>query len=307
MTVSIDWSNCLDQIQKWQKVYDGKLVVVKFGGALAENPAYVANIAKQVDYLQKFVRVRSIVVHGGGKQIDQDLTAAGIEITKDKATGLRVTDKKTLKVSDRSLRDLNGSIVRTFHDTCNEVVAVGCAGYDGKTLTAEACSSELGGYTGHSPKVNSHYLDPLVRCAAPSLVPVIYPICWNVSAQDGESRLNVNADDVACALAAQMGAVRLILCADVPGVLDKEGRLISELSPFDVDKLIEEETVTGGMIAKLNSLGKAGEKMTKGGAVILDGRDPNSILAEILSDRGSGTLVRRDITRLKIVDVPKPQ
>lgn len=306
MTVSIDWSNCLDQIQKWQQVYEGKLVVVKFGGALAEDPIHVANIAKQIDYLQKFVRVRSIVVHGGGKQIDQDLKAAGIEITKDKATGLRVTDKKTLDISDRSLRALNGEIVRSFHTTCNEIVAVGCSGYDGKILTAEACSPELGGYTGHSPEVNGHYLNQLVRSAAPSLVPVLYPICWNAVAQDGESRLNVNADDVACALAEQMGAVRLILCADVPGVLDKEGRLISELSPFDVDRLIEEETVTGGMIAKLKSLGKAGEKMTKGGAVILDGRDPNAILAEILSDSGSGTLVRRDITKLKVVDMPKP-
>jgi len=306
MTVSVDWASCLEQIQRWQQVYEGKLVVVKFGGALAEDPAYVSNIAKQVDYLQKFVRVKSIVVHGGGKQIDQDLTAAGVEITKDKTTGLRITDKRTLDISDRSLRALNGGIVRTFHATCREVIATGCAGYDGKILTAEACGPDLGGYTGHSPKGNGHFLEQLLQCASSPITPVVYPICWNAEAQDGESRLNVNADDVACALAVQMDAIRLILCADVPGVLDKEGRLISQLSPFDVDKLIEEGTVTGGMIAKLKSLGRAGERMTKGGAVILDGRDPNAILAEILSDSGSGTLVRRDITRLKVVDAPNP-
>ncbi|HAX91054.1 MAG TPA: hypothetical protein DCY07_02450 [Rhodospirillaceae bacterium] len=305
--MNIDWSSCLEQIQKWQGVYEGKLVVVKFGGALAEDTEIVSNIAKQVDYLQKFVRVRSIVIHGGGKQIDQDLTTAGLEITRDKTTGLRVTDRRTLDVSDRSLRALNGKIVRSFHDTCREIVAVGSAGYDGKTLTAEPCSSELGGYTGHSPMVDSTYLHQLISCTQKPLVPVIYPICWNNAAQDGESRLNVNADDVACALATQMGAVRLIFCADVPGVLDKEGRLISELSPFDVDNLIEEGVVTGGMIAKLKSLGKAGEKMTTGGAVILDGRDPNAILAEILSDSGSGTLVRKDIARIKVVDAPKPK
>ncbi len=301
--MSIDWSSCLDQIQKWHQVYEGKLVIIKFGGALAENPKYVSNIAKQADYLRRFVKVKSIIVHGGGSQIDRELAAAGIEVTKDKKTGLRITNQKTLDVSDRSLRTLNGNIVRIFHRTCKEIVAIGSAGYDGKILTAEACHPDLGGYTGHSPAVDSSRLDCLIQCAEPPFVPVVYPICWNAQEQE-ERRLNVNADEVACALATRMKAIRLIFCADVPGVLDKDGRLVSELSPLDVDKLIEEGTVSGGMIAKLKSLGKAGEKMTDGGAVILDGRNPNAILAEILSDCGSGTLVRKDITKIKVVDKP---
>lgn len=303
--MSIDWSNCLNQIQKWHQVYEGKLVVIKFGGALAENPEYVANIAKQADYLRRFVKVKSIIVHGGGKQIDKDLVAAGLEITRDQKTGLRITDQKTLDVSDNSLRALNGSIVRIFHKTCKELVAIGSAGYDGKILTAEACHPDLGGYTGHSPMVDSARLDCLIQCTEPPFAPIVYPICWNRQEQD-ERRLNVNADDVACALAVRMNAVRLIYCADVPGVLDKDGRLVSELSPFDVDKLIEEGTVTGGMITKLKSLGNASEKMADGGAVILDGRNPNAILAEILSDCGSGTLVRKDISKIKVIDTPAP-
>lgn len=281
-----------DEIQKYSEAYSGKLIVIKFGGALAEDDKVVGPIAKQVAFLRRSVGVSVIVVHGGGQQIDDALKEKGIAIARDKETGLRITDKPTLATSDIALRKLNQHITELFNNAGNGISATGYAGYDNDMIKAKSCGPKLGGFTGEAPEITGHhFLKDLLGDKKANAVPVIYPICHSQKTIDGENRINVNADDVAAALAAQMGAIRLILCSDIPGVLDKNGCLIPEISCKGTEQLITEGTVTGGMVAKLVSAARAAERLPDGGVTILNGRAPNSILEELLSDRGCGTLI----------------
>jgi len=290
--MSINPSVCFEQIWKWKEIYSGQCVVIKFGGALAEDPKVVEGIAKQICYLQNIIGINVIAPHGGGKQIDKDLKRAGLEIVRDKKTGLRITDKRTVEVSDASLRNLNNDIVCRFNAVCKEVTAMGCSGYDGPDVSAVTMGSELGGYTGHLPEANVPYFERLMKAG---VVPFVYPICQN---RKGGGWLNVNADNVAGAIAVGMQAKRLIICSDVEGVLDEDRRLIQEISPSEALQLIDRGVVAGGMIPKLKMLVEASKKLMSGGAVLLDGRNPTAILDELLSDQGGGTLVRHSSKKL---------
>lgn len=288
---SADW----DEIQKWEEVYSDRLVVVKFGGALAEDSDIVRRIAKQVAYLREKIKLKVIVVHGGGKQIDNALTEKGLTISRDEKTGLRITDKDTLDVTDYALRSLNRKIVEIFRSTNKNVLPVDLAGYQGGLIEAETHGIELGGFTGHSPEIRSNLMDCYIRCKEELVVPVIYPICRAKESYENETRINVNADEVAASIAIQMNALRLIFCTDVPGVMNKDGEMISEIFLNDVEGLIDRGIVTGGMATKLRFAGKAAERMKDrdGGVVFLNGRVSNKILDELLSDQGGGTLIRR--------------
>lgn len=296
------------QILEAKKKYENKLFVVKFGGALAEDMDVVSHIANQIYYLSKTVKCIFYIVHGGGKSINQALKEAGIEIVRDKKTGLRITNQKTLAVSDRSLRDLNKAIVRCFNTGLDKkTVFFGAAGYDHKGLVANAYGLDLGGYTGHSPIVNVDYFHQLINpVTSMKSVPIVYPICWNDKAKlNKDNRLNVNADDVASAFACQMNAAKLIVCSDVPGVLNDKNKLILEMSPDDVDMLIENGVVTGGMVPKVKALKMAANRMKNGAAVILDGRKPTSIIDNVMLDIGSGTLVSKKVSQMKFVEAPR--
>lgn len=274
--------------------YRGKSVVIKFGGALAENDDVIRNIARQAAFLTTEMGARVVVVHGGGKQINQALEDKGITPRRDPATDLRITDAATLDVSDAALRTLNGRITRLFQDVA-DVQAMGMAGYDARVVQ----SQPLNHFTGEAVGVDAGLLDHLTGFAGRHVVPVIYPICHSLSPVDGEARLNVNADDVAAAIAAAMKAERLVLCSDIPGVLDKNKILLPDLTIEDIDALIADNTVTGGMIAKVKAAAQAAQALDKGGVVILDGRKENVILNEFLLESGAGTLIRHRLA-------PKP-
>jgi len=282
----INW----EQVLQWKKAYARELVVIKFGGALAEDRHVTNHIAEQVCFLRSSLNLNIVVVHGGGNQIDAALQQNGLTVTKDKTTGLRITDEPTICVTDHSLRALNGDITNTFLSASKEVLAVGMAGYDGRTITAQAYGPELGGYTGHSPNVNKAYFDMIFAQHGTPYLPVIYPICHSGDPQKHERRLNVNADDVAAALATQLGATRLLLCSNIPGVLDDKQQLIQRIDINEVSALVNNKVVTGGMIKKVLSAAKAASEMTRGGVVILDGRKQYAILDELLTNQGSGTL-----------------
>ena len=282
-----DITAIFNDIVKFREKYRVEVIVIKFGGALAEEDDTIRNIGKQAAFLAESVKARVIVVHGGGKQIDNALLEKNIEPKKDTATGLRITDLPTLDVSDSALRALNGKIVRLFQEASTDFRAVGMAGYDGQLAQAE----KLNHYTGEATEINVKYLNHLLDYDA-GVIPVIYPICKNQNADTGETRLNVNADNLAAEIASQMKARRLVLCSDIPGVLDKDGNLLTGLTSEDIDKLIDDGTVTGGMTAKLKSAAKAVEILPSGGVVILDGRKDNAILTEFLYEKGAGTLIR---------------
>lgn len=282
----------ISDILRYKDEYERKIVVMKFGGSLAENDETVTNIARQAEFLTHNFDARVVLVHGGGNQINARLKEHGIEVKKEEKTGLRITDADTLEISDQVLRGINGRIVSVFNRVAPRVLAIGMAGYEGRTITAIQKDAARRNYTGHITNINIAYLHHILNYNGGDLIPVIYPICHNANSKE-ENRLNVNADEVAGMLAAHLGAKRLIFCSDIPGVLDKDGDLISEMSVEDVDKAITEGVVTGGMIQKLRTAAYAAQNLGEGGVVIVDGRTQSSILAEFVYKKGSGTLISK--------------
>lgn len=281
----------LSPLIAYKEKFKNSTIVIKFGGALA-NDETVINIARQVDFLRTAIRANVIVIHGGGLQIDQDLITAGIPVLRDERTGLRITDEQTLEITDKSLRALNGRIVRLFNTAAAvDHCAIGLSGYDMKLIEALPSGAPQN-FTGHVSAVNCKAFRKIIDIDPNVTVPVIYPICFNANARGAETRLNVNADDVAAYIAKACGASRLMLCTDIDGVMDKNGKLIPELTADEAYKLISDGTVGGGMIPKLSMAAKAVESMQRGGVAIINGRSPDAILKEILTPEGSGTLIR---------------
>lgn len=281
------FNDIFNSIQGYRGKYADELIVLKFGGTLAEDPKAVASLAKQVEYLSHYVNAKVVLVHGGGVLIDRKLNEANLQVKKDPVTGIRITDHASLEIIDKELRSLNRDIVKKFTMSSPHISVIGMAGYDGFSVSAETNGD---GYTGFATTVDETYLNKLV--GAKGNIPLIYPICIN---ENGgvDPRLNVNADTVASVIASKLKARRLILCSDVPGVLDSNKELIKGLSTTQVNELIANNTVTGGMIEKLKSASHSAQQLKSGGVVILDGREENAILKELLTDEGCGTLIRR--------------
>lgn len=282
-----DFASAMLEIQKYHEKYREEVIVIKFGGALAESDDRVRSIARQAAYLSHSVDADVVVVHGGGSQIDVALTKAGIKPRRD-ANELRITDNETLEITDQVLRHMNGRIVRLFQEVSDNVRAFGMAGYDGRIIQAEPINE----YTGKPVGIDNDFFRNTLDFQGMDNIPVIYPVCWNDVSEDGERRLNVNADDVAAMVASKLKARRLILCSDIPGVKDKDGNILTGLSTDDVERLIDDGTVTGGMKPKLRAAAQAAMQLPTGGVVILDGRKENTILEELMSEKGSGTLIR---------------
>jgi acetylglutamate kinase len=290
MDHSQDLSGIYNNLRKFQQKYKDQTVVIKFGGALAEDDSIIRGIGQQASFLSYVIGAKVIVVHGGGRQIDNALKEKAIAVRKDPESGLRITDRPTLEASDAALRVLNGRIVRIFNQASQDMRALGMAGYDGRMVQAEPIHHYTGQATGVDESLLRHLL---AKKEEKPIIPVIYPICHHETEEGDETRLNVNADDVASAIATQMGARRLILCSDIPGVLGKDKRLIDHLTTAEIDRLIDDGTVTGGMVAKLRAAGEAAKSMKQGGVVILDGRQDETILTELLYEKGVGTLIEK--------------
>jgi len=294
----MEFHDLFNSINGYRDKYTDEPIVIKFGGTLAEDPVVVENLAKQVEYLSDHVHANVILVHGGGVLIDRKLNAAGLQVKKDPVSGIRITDHASLEIIDRELRALNRDLVKQFTAFSPHLSVIGMAGYDGFSISADAQGDS---YTGFAKTVNENYLKRLINTKGN--IPLIYPICLNENG-GSDPRLNVNADTVASVLASKLKARRLILCSDVSGVLDSKKELIKGLSTTHVDELIESQAVTGGMIEKLKSAACSAQQLKSGGVVILDGREENSILKELLTDEGCGTLIRRPE---RIADMHHPE
>jgi len=272
--------------------YDQKVVVVKYGGHAMGDAALAQAFARDITLLETS-GVRPVVVHGGGPQIGEMLKR--LDIKSEFRGGLRVTDKKTIDVVEMVLAgSINKEIVMAINAEGGK--AVGLCGKDGNMVVAEKLTrTEIDpdsniekvvdlGFVGEPKTVNRAVIDMVLGA---ELIPVIAPVAPGA---DGET-YNVNADTFAGAIAGALGAARLLFLTDVPGVLDKEGRLLKELTVADVDRLIADGTITGGMIPKVETCVEALQRGVEG-VVILNGKTPHAVLLELFTDHGAGTLIR---------------
>src|SRR5499427_872328 len=281
----------LAQALPYMRRYAGHTLVVKYGGHAMADGMGDDSFARDV-VLLKQVGINPIVVHGGGPQIAQMMRRLGIETRI--VDGLRVTDRETMEVVEMVLA---GTINKQLVSSINAEggCAIGLCGKDGGLIQARKMvltRVEAGtrtqidlGFVGEPQQIAAHVLDTFKQS---DIIPVIAPI--GVGAE-GES-YNINADTVAGAVAAAVKATRLLLLTDVPGVLDADKRLISEITTAIARRLIAESVISGGMIPKVETCFQAVEGGVEA-AVILDGRVPHAILLELFTDTsGAGTLIR---------------
>ena len=275
----------------YMRRYAGKTILVKYGGHAMGDEAIADSFARDI-VLLKQVGIDPIVVHGGGPQIGQMLQR--LKIKSDFIDGLRVTDQATVEIVEMVL---SGSINKQIVSAINRVggTAIGLSGKDGELIRARKLrrtrrdpGSNIEkvldlGFVGEPETINTKVLETLERS---DIIPVIAPI--GVGA-NGET-FNINADTVAGAVAAAMDATRLLLLTDIAGVLDREKRLISEMSAAQARALIADGTISGGMIPKVETCLEAVDGGVEA-AVILDGRVAHAILLELFTE-GAGTLIR---------------
>ena len=272
--------------------YAGKTFVVKYGGHAMGDPELARTFAEDV-VLLKAVGINPVVVHGGGPQIGAMLKKLGVESTF--VDGLRVTDKATAEIAEMVLSgSINKELVGWIAGAGGK--ALGISGKDGGlviaskvTRTTKDPGSNIEqvldlGFVGEPQSVDTSIIE---TASAAGMIPVIAPIAPGA---DGET-YNINADTMAGAIAAALGASRLFLLTDVAGVLDKDGQLMTDLQPGDIARLQAEGAITGGMIPKLETCIHAVEAGCEA-AVVLDGRVPHAMLLEIFTERGAGTLIR---------------
>jgi acetylglutamate kinase len=262
--------------------YAGRTFVVKYGGNAMGDPAATRDFAEDV-VLLKAVGINPVVVHGGGPQIGAMLERLGVATRF--VGGLRVTDEATMEVAEMVLSgSINKALVASIAAAGGR--AIGVSGKDGNLVTARKVEQAELGFVGEPASVDTTLIDAAV---AGGMIPVVAPVAPGPS---GET-YNINADTMAGALAAALGAARLLLLTDVAGVLDRNGALLSDLTPVDIARLRAEGTVSGGMIPKLETCVAAVEAGCEA-AVVLDGRVPHAMLLEFFTARGAGTLVRRE-------------
>jgi acetylglutamate kinase len=272
--------------------YAGCSFVVKYGGHAMGDPGAAQDFAQDI-VLLKAVGINPVVVHGGGPQIGAMLKKLGVESTF--VDGLRVTDKATAEVAEMVLSGaINKELVGWIAGAGGK--AIGISGKDGGLMTASKVTrttkdpdSQIEqavdlGFVGEPEIIDTAILETASRAG---MIPVVAPIA---AGADGHT-YNINADTMAGALAGALGAKRLFLLTDVPGVLDKQGNLLTDLTPADIARLKQDGTISGGMIPKLETCVKAVEAGCEA-AVVLDGRVGHAMLLEFFTSRGAGTLVR---------------
>ena len=292
MTVSPhDIARILSEALPHMQRYDEATVVVKYGGHAMGEEDLAKSFARDVVLLEQ-TAINPVVVHGGGPQIGDMLARLGIK--SQFAGGLRITDAATIEIVEMVLA---GSINKQIVGFINEAggKAVGLCGKDGNMVLARKASgnavdpqsgSEIDlGFVGEPESVDTAVL---AQIHGRDLIPVLAPLA---TSRDGTT-YNVNADTFAGAMAGALKAKRLLLLTDVPGVLDRSGNLIKQLTANDARALIADGTISGGMIPKVETCIYALDAGVEG-VVILDGKVPHAVLLELLTDHGAGTLFMR--------------
>ena len=283
----------LSEALPYMQRYDRQTVVVKYGGHAMGDPELARDFARDI-VLLKQAGVNPVVVHGGGPQIGALLER--LNIKSEFRSGLRVTDRQTVDVVEMVLAgSVNKEIVSAINDQGGK--AVGICGKDANLMRAKRLERRVRdpgssietvldlGFVGEPALVEPHIIDVIVQS---DLIPVVAPIGVG---PDGET-LNINADTFAAALAVALKSKRLLLLTDVDGVLDKEGQLIRSMTTAEAQSLIEDGTISGGMIPKIES---CMDVISEGveAVVIINGKVPHAVLLELFTAHGAGTLIER--------------
>ena len=265
-------------VQKYVKKYEKEKIVIKYGGNVLIDRNVFNNFIYDINVLNR-LGLSIIVVHGGGPRIKRELEKK--KIVSKFINGLRVTDKSIIDTVEEVLIDFNQDIVNSLKN-----LGTAAASFHTKTkniIEVKPERKELG-FVGIPSKIN----DNLIQNALDeNKIPIIAPLGLG----ENDQTYNINGDTAASAIAKKLKSRRLLLMTNVEGVYDDQKKLISEIKPFDLENLIKWKVVQGGMIPKIENCVDAVQSGVKG-VVILDGRKPHSILHEIFSDRGSGTLIR---------------
>ena len=267
------------EIEKYIKKYSKEKIVIKCGGRVLLDKNLFNNFIEDVVALKK-LGLMPLLVHGGGLGIKKKLDALNIE--SKFIMGLRVTDEKMIKIVESVMTEFNKEIVSSLEKkSCN---AKSMTIRENNVIYVEQKNKELG-YVGNPTKVNTKLINEFIE---QNIVPIITPM----GLDEKKQAYNINADTAAGALAISLKSRRLLLMTDVEGVCDQNNKLISEITSAEAEKLISNDIIHGGMIPKIRTCINAVNHNVRG-VVIIDGRRQHSILFELFSDQGAGTLIRK--------------
>ena len=269
----------IDEVKKYLEKYNDEYIVIKCGGSVLVDNKLFDIFIKDISVLNKLGFI-PIIVHGGGKRISNKLNELGIKSNFIK--GLRVTEKETIEVVEQVLIEFNSEIIEALKE--HQCTSQTINSRENNIMTVVQENTELG-FVGTPTEINKSIIDKIVD---EKKVPVIAPL----GLDENNQAYNINADTAAGSIAKKIEARRLIIMSDVEGVLDSNKKLIPEINSQSIKDLINDEVVTGGMIPKINNCLDVACNGVKG-VVIIDGRKNHSILFELLSDKGSGTLIRQ--------------
>jgi acetylglutamate kinase len=268
----------ISNINKYVEKYKGETIVIKYGGNVLIDRSIFNNFIEDIGILNK-LGLSIVVVHGGGPRIKRELEKSNI--TTKFIKGLRVTDKNIIDIVEKVLIDFNNDIVNSINEKGSKAISINTKT---KNIINVSPENEELGFVGIPEKINNNILNELIKS---NQIPVVAPLGLG---KDNQA-YNINGDTAAGAIAKSLKSRRLLLMTNVEGVLNKDKKLISEISSSKILGMIKDETITGGMIPKINTCLDSVNNGVRG-VVIMDGRKPHSILNEIFSDTGAGTLIR---------------
>ena len=268
----------IEEVSKYIEKYKNDLIVIKYGGNVFIDRNIFNNFITDISILNK-LGLSIVVVHGGGPRIKRELDKSNIQ-TKF-IRGLRVTDEKIINIVESVLIDFNNDIVKSLKKIGSEAISI----HTKKNNIIEVIpESEELGFVGIPNKINDEILLNIIK---EKKIPIVSPL----GLQKNQT-YNINGDNAAGAIAKSLKSRRLLLMTNVEGVLDKDKKLIEEISSSEILEMVKNQTITGGMIPKINTcLDAVNNGVTAVG--IIDARPQHSILFELFSDKGSGTLIRK--------------
>ena len=269
----------IDEVKKYTTKYSNDIIVIKCGGSVLLEKNLFNQFIEDISVINK-LGLSVVVVHGGGKNIQKKLDEHNLKSTF--IDGLRVTDEKTIKIVEEALLELNFEILSEISNHHANSVSISPKKNNVIRVTPER--KELG-FVGTPTEIKK---DTILEIINEKKIPLIVPM----GIDEDNNIYNINADVAAGAIAKELKARRLLLMTDVEGVLDKSKNLISEINSSMANEMLENKTIAGGMIPKIKTcLDAVNNGVT--GVVIVDGRKQHSILFEIFSDKGAGTLIRK--------------
>jgi len=268
----------VEEVKKYLEKYNDEFIIIKCGGSVLVDPKLFKVFIEDVVVLKK-LGFNPIIVHGGGKRINNKLSE--VNIKSNFINGLRVTDKDTINIVKDVLIEFNKEIVEALNEL--DCKAKRITSKENNIITVEQEDRDLG-FVGKPTGINKEFLTETIKV---NEVPVIAPLGLD---KDNQT-FNINADTAAGSIAIELKARRLMIISDVEGVLDSEKKLIPEINSKKANELIDQEVISGGMIPKIKNCLDVASNGVKA-VVIIDGRKNHSLLFELLSDKGSGTLIR---------------